>query len=97
VAPAGEPSPAATLFLRATLSVLCIARTVCDFDMEISNLSSDMSFVLLESTLKEKAMNIHRILVTFIIDIIVYYASQQINYNISLSIKLLECQNEKNF
>jgi len=40
-------------------------------------------------------MNVHRILVPFIIDIIVYYASQQINYNISLSRKLLECQYEK--
>ena len=85
VAPAGEPWPAATLFLRVTLSVLGIARTVFDFGMEISSLSSDMSFVLLESTLKKKkTMNIQRILVPFINDINVYYANQQINY-ISLS------------
>jgi hypothetical protein len=96
VAPAGEPWPAGTLFLRVTLSVLGIARTVFDFGMEISSLSSDMSFVLLESTLKEKAINIHKLLVPFVIDIVIYYASQQINYNISLSRKLLECQYEKN-
>jgi hypothetical protein len=88
VAPAGEPWPAVTLFLRVTLSVLGVARTVFDFGMEISSLSSGMSLVLLECTLKEKAMNVQTILVPFIIDIVVYYASQQINYNISLSWEL---------
>jgi hypothetical protein len=88
VAPAGELWPAATLFLRVTLSVLGIARTVFDFGMEISSLSSAMSLVLLYSILKEKSMNVHRLFVPFVMDIGVYYASQQTNYNISLSREL---------